>query len=93
MKFVSRYVYVDELFVCVWHYVPRALVFTQSRQMLRILEAFVHRRGYAYLVMDGSTTIASRQPAIERFNQVHTHIYELRTLAIQHDCQYAMILY
>ncbi|XP_022702786.1 DNA excision repair protein ERCC-6-like isoform X3 [Varroa jacobsoni] len=47
----------------------RALVFTQSRQMLRILEAFVHRRGYAYLVMDGSTTIASRQPAIERFNQ------------------------
>ncbi|OQR72026.1 DNA excision repair protein ERCC-6-like [Tropilaelaps mercedesae] len=47
----------------------RALVFSQSRQMLRILEAFIHRRGYTYLVMDGSTTIASRQPVIERFNQ------------------------
>ncbi|KAG9470575.1 hypothetical protein GDO78_017340 [Eleutherodactylus coqui] len=47
----------------------RVLLFTQSRQMLQILEAFVLRIGYSYLKMDGTTTIASRQPLITKFNE------------------------
>ncbi|KAM6415921.1 DNA excision repair protein ERCC-6 [Rhynochetos jubatus] len=47
----------------------RVLVFTQSRQMLQILEAFVRDRNYSYLRMDGTTTIASRQPLITRYNE------------------------
>ncbi|XP_028968473.1 DNA excision repair protein ERCC-6 [Galendromus occidentalis] len=47
----------------------RVLLFTQSRQMLRILEEFVQNRHYTYLSMDGSTAISTRQPAIDRFNQ------------------------
>ncbi|CAN8003300.1 unnamed protein product [Ixodes hexagonus] len=46
----------------------RVLLFTQSRQMLLILEKFVQDQGYKYMVMTGSTPIASRQPAINKFN-------------------------
>lgn len=47
----------------------RVLLFTQSRQMLHILEVFVRENNYSYLKMDGTTTIASRQPLIARFNE------------------------
>ncbi|KAM9345390.1 DNA excision repair protein ERCC-6 [Symphorus nematophorus] len=47
----------------------RVLLFTQSRQMLDILEVFVRENNYPYLKMDGTTTIASRQPLIARFNE------------------------
>ncbi|XP_070379170.1 DNA excision repair protein ERCC-6-like isoform X3 [Dermacentor albipictus] len=46
----------------------RVLLFTQSRQMLVILERFVQEQGYTYMVMTGATPIASRQPAIAKFN-------------------------
>ncbi|XP_077491525.1 DNA excision repair protein ERCC-6-like isoform X2 [Amblyomma americanum] len=46
----------------------RVLLFTQSRQMLVILERFVQEQGYSYMVMTGSTPIGSRQPAINKFN-------------------------
>ncbi|XP_028278800.1 DNA excision repair protein ERCC-6 [Parambassis ranga] len=46
----------------------RVLLFTQSRQMLDILEVFVREKNYSYLKMDGTTTIASRQPLIARYN-------------------------
>ncbi|XP_060781917.1 DNA excision repair protein ERCC-6 [Neoarius graeffei] len=46
----------------------RVLLFTQSRQMLEILEVFVRENGYTYLKMDGTTTIASRQPLITQYN-------------------------
>lgn len=46
----------------------RVLLFTQSRQMLIILERFVQDQGYNYMVMTGATPIASRQPAINKFN-------------------------
>ncbi|PNF23188.1 hypothetical protein B7P43_G02730 [Cryptotermes secundus] len=48
----------------------RVLLFTQSRQMLCILEAFVQKQGYKYLRLDGGTGVASRQPLITRFNEV-----------------------
>ncbi|KAJ8014047.1 hypothetical protein DPEC_G00036190 [Dallia pectoralis] len=47
----------------------RVLLFTQSRQMLEILEVFVRENGYSYLKMDGTTTIGSRQPLIARYNE------------------------
>lgn len=47
----------------------RALLFTQSRQMLQILEVFIMSMGYSYLKMDGTTTVASRQPLITKYNE------------------------
>ncbi|KAK0130903.1 DNA excision repair protein ERCC-6 [Merluccius polli] len=46
----------------------RVLLFTQSRQMLEILEVFVKENSYQYLKMDGTTPIAARQPLIARYN-------------------------
>ncbi|KAL2083082.1 hypothetical protein ACEWY4_020855 [Coilia grayii] len=47
----------------------RVLLFTQSRQMLDILEVFVREMGYSFLKMDGTTTVASRQPLIAKYNE------------------------
>uniref|UniRef100_A0A3Q2NX27 DNA excision repair protein ERCC-6 n=1 Tax=Fundulus heteroclitus TaxID=8078 RepID=A0A3Q2NX27_FUNHE len=47
----------------------RVLLFTQSRQMLDILEVFVREKNYSYQKMDGTTAIASRQPLIARYNE------------------------
>ncbi|XP_074647554.1 DNA excision repair protein ERCC-6-like [Tubulanus polymorphus] len=46
----------------------RVLLFTQSRQMLDILEDFTQERAYNYMRMDGGTTIGSRQSLINKFN-------------------------
>ncbi|KAJ7362006.1 DNA excision repair protein ERCC-6 [Desmophyllum pertusum] len=47
----------------------RVLLFSQTRQMLNILEQFVLSRGYTYFRMDGSTSVASRQPLVNNFNE------------------------
>lgn len=47
----------------------RVLLFSQTRQMLNILEQFVSSKGYTYFRMDGSTPVASRQPLINNFNE------------------------
>uniref|UniRef100_A0A8D0ABM0 DNA excision repair protein ERCC-6 n=1 Tax=Sander lucioperca TaxID=283035 RepID=A0A8D0ABM0_SANLU len=47
----------------------RVLLFTQSRQMLNILEVFVTENNYSHFKMDGTTPIASRQPLIARYNE------------------------
>ncbi|XP_013385583.1 DNA excision repair protein ERCC-6-like [Lingula anatina] len=47
----------------------RVLLFTQSRQMLDVLETFVQNQGYNYLRMDGGTAIGSRQPLVDYFNK------------------------
>ncbi|NXU54941.1 ERCC6 protein, partial [Turnix velox] len=61
---------VIESLLKIWHKQGhRVLFFTQSRQMLQILEVFVRDRNYSYLRMDGTTTIASRQPLITRYNE------------------------
>lgn len=46
----------------------RVLLFTQSRGMILIFEEFLTQQGYTYLKMDGSTSIRSRQPIIDKFN-------------------------
>ncbi|XP_015269685.1 PREDICTED: DNA excision repair protein ERCC-6 [Gekko japonicus] len=47
----------------------RVLLFTQSRQMLHILEAFLKQKSYSYLKMDGTTAVGSRQPLVARYNE------------------------
>lgn len=37
--------------------------------MLDILEVFVQQQSYTYLRLDGTTSIGSRQPMIEKYNQ------------------------
>lgn len=60
----------------------RVVIFTQSRQMLKILESFVVSEGYEYLVLHGQTGIGSRQPLIKKFNEVNALIYNLKKLKI-----------
>ncbi|XP_051837841.1 DNA excision repair protein ERCC-6 [Antechinus flavipes] len=61
---------VVESLLKIWHKQGhRVLLFSQSRQMLHLLEVFLRAREYSYLKMDGTTTIASRQPLITRFNE------------------------
>ncbi|XP_054975442.1 DNA excision repair protein ERCC-6 [Sorex araneus] len=61
---------VVESLLKIWHKQgQRVLLFSQSRQMLNILEVFLRAQNYSYLKMDGTTTIASRQPLITRYNE------------------------
>lgn len=47
----------------------RTLLFSQTRQMLDILETFLKRTGqYKYLRMDGTTIINHRQQLVDEFN-------------------------
>ncbi|XP_046660917.1 DNA excision repair protein ERCC-6-like [Homalodisca vitripennis] len=60
----------------------RVLVFTQSRQMLAIMEVFVEKAGYKYLKLDGGTSIAARQPLINKFNQDTSYFVMLLTTRV-----------
>lgn len=47
----------------------KTLLFTQSRQMLKILEQFIKKDlEFKYLKMDGTTSIKSRQSIVDKFN-------------------------
>lgn len=52
----------------------RVLLFTQSRPMITIFQNFLQQQGYKYLKMDGSTSVTTRQPLIDKFNQVNNFI-------------------
>ncbi|XP_060096977.1 DNA excision repair protein ERCC-6 [Heteronotia binoei] len=61
---------VIESLLKIWHKQGhRVLLFTQSRQMLHILEAFLRQKSYSFLKMDGTTAVGSRQPLIARYNE------------------------
>ncbi len=50
----------------------KVLLFSQSRQMLSILDRFLTKEGYRFLRMDGSTNIGSRQGLVQKFNTVRS---------------------
>lgn len=52
----------------------RALIFSQSRMMLDIIENMVETDGYTYVRMDGTTPIRQRQDLMDRFN-ADEHIF------------------
>ncbi|PSN50701.1 hypothetical protein C0J52_01199 [Blattella germanica] len=60
----------------------RVLLFTQSRQMLCIMEAFVQKQGYKYMKLDGGTGVASRQPLIAKFNEDKSYFVFLLTTRV-----------
>ncbi|XP_078055765.1 DNA excision repair protein ERCC-6 [Mustelus asterias] len=65
----GKMIVVDAL-LKLWHKQGhRVLLFSQSRQMLDILEVFVRNLGYSYLKMDGTTAVGSRQTLISRYNE------------------------
>lgn len=47
----------------------KVLLFTQSRQMMKIFVDYLNERSYRHMTMDGSTPIISRQTMIEEFNK------------------------
>lgn len=47
----------------------KVLLFTQSRQMLKIFVDYLNERDYKHLCMDGTTSIGIRQTLIEQFNK------------------------
>lgn len=58
----------------------KVLLFTQSRQMLRIFMNYLDKQKFKYLWMDGSTTISTRHSLIESFNtDEETFIFLLTT--------------
>uniref|UniRef100_A0A4W3GV80 DNA excision repair protein ERCC-6 n=1 Tax=Callorhinchus milii TaxID=7868 RepID=A0A4W3GV80_CALMI len=61
---------VVEALLRLWHKQGhRVLLFSQSRQLLNIMEMFVRNLGYSYVKMDGTTAVASRQPLISKYNE------------------------
>ena len=57
----------------------RVLLFSQSRKMISILEAYVKDQGYKYLRLDGGTGIGSRQKLITKFNEGDAFVFILTT--------------
>merc|ERR1719237_332094 len=57
----------------------RVLLFSQSRQMIKILEKYVKGQGYSYFKLDGTTAVGSRQGLIEKFNTGDTFVFLLTT--------------
>lgn len=74
----------------------KALVFTQTQQMLDILERLVTKKGYRYHRMDGSTSIANRSRLMDDFNNnPHVFVFLLTTkvtklaLSAARTCRYS----
>ncbi|KAG0730219.1 DNA excision repair protein ERCC-6 [Chionoecetes opilio] len=60
----------------------RVLLFTQSCQMMCILEKYLMDEGYSYLKMNGTTAVASRQPLINKFNTDPSYFVFLLTTRV-----------
>ncbi|KAJ8328118.1 DNA repair protein rhp26 [Batrachochytrium dendrobatidis] len=60
----------------------RVLLFCQTRQMLDILELFIKNEGYAYLRMDGSTSIQQRSKIVDCYNEDESYFVFLLTTKV-----------
>jgi DNA excision repair protein ERCC-6 len=47
----------------------KVLLFSQTKQMLDIIESYINSVGYSYRRMDGSTSVKSRGPLMDEFNR------------------------
>lgn len=66
VKRSGKMVIIDQV-LPLWHKQGhRVLLFSQTRQMLDILEKRVQQRGWAYLRMDGNTPVGKRAAMIDR---------------------------
>ncbi|KAI5066883.1 hypothetical protein GOP47_0017411 [Adiantum capillus-veneris] len=58
----------------------RVLIFSQTQQMLDIIESYAISKGYTYRRMDGSTPIRQRMALIDEFNESsHVFVFILTT--------------
>ncbi|KAI5651702.1 DNA excision repair protein ERCC-6 [Phthorimaea operculella] len=60
----------------------RALIFTQSRAMLCLLEQYLVSQEYKYLKMDGTVTVCQRQNLIKTFNENNEYLVFLATTRV-----------
>ncbi|KAL0481875.1 DNA excision repair protein ERCC [Acrasis kona] len=60
----------------------RVLLFSQSRQMLDILERFVISKQYKYMRMDGTTPVKTRSAQIDTFNNDDSYFLFLLTTKV-----------
>ncbi|CAG9786341.1 unnamed protein product [Diatraea saccharalis] len=60
----------------------RALIFSQSRVMLCLLEQYLQSQDFKYLKMDGGVTISQRQNMIKTFNENTEYLVFLSTTRV-----------
>lgn len=60
----------------------RALIFSQSRAMLCILEQYLQSHQFNYLKMDGTVTVSQRQGMIKTFNENSDYLVFLATTRV-----------
>ncbi|GBP77253.1 DNA excision repair protein ERCC-6 [Eumeta japonica] len=60
----------------------RALIFTQSRAMLCLLEQYLQKQKYKYLRMDGTVSVSQRQNIIKTFNEDGNYLVFLATTKV-----------
>lgn len=60
----------------------RALIFSQSRAMLCILEQYFQKQSFHYLKMDGTVSVSQRQNLIKTFNENPEYLIFLATTRV-----------
>lgn len=60
----------------------RALIFSQSRVMLCLLEQYLQNQGFKYLKMDGTVNVGQRQNLIKTFNDNTDYLVFLSTTRV-----------
>ncbi|XP_061713485.1 DNA excision repair protein ERCC-6-like [Cydia pomonella] len=60
----------------------RALIFSQSRAMLCLLEQYLQNQDYKYLKMDGTVSVGIRQNLIKNFNENPEYLVFLATTRV-----------
>nr|ADO33005.1 cockayne syndrome protein [Biston betularia] len=60
----------------------RALIFSQSRAMLCVLEQYLQSQNFKYLKMDGSVLVSQRQSLIKTFNENAEYLVFLSTTRV-----------
>jgi superfamily II DNA or RNA helicase len=69
--------------LALWHREGRrCLIFTQGVAMLNIIQRYAESQDYAYLRMDGSTAVGSRQALVDQFNSNPRHFLFLLTTRV-----------